>query len=87
MADVHVPVDVDGKRYYIILKDVTPPAAAVNLLPAALTQAELEALKPGPLPEGGMCEKCRLRPPFGYRNDSGELFYCKRCYLAMNPKA
>ncbi len=59
---------------------------AINLLPVALTQAELEVLKPGPRPteygEGicTSCLDCRLTPPKGYRNDAGTLFLCKTCY-------
>jgi len=54
--------------------------------PAALTQAELEALKPGPRPNGGYCETCRLCPPYGYVNAEGTLFYCDGCFSKMVKK-
>lgn len=63
---------------------VPDPYCTPAVLPSALTQTELEALKRGPLPRGeGMmehCDECRLRPPNGWRNEAGTYFICDLCY-------
>lgn len=66
-----------------------PAQAAINLLPAALTQAEMEALKPGPRPQdgtGSYCDVCRLCPPFGYVSTDRNVFYCDGCYKKATGK-
>ena len=76
-ADYHIRVRAGGVDYFLPMRPV---------LPVALTQAELEALKPGPRPNGGYCETCRLCPPYGYVNAEGTLFYCDGCFGKMVKK-
>jgi hypothetical protein len=75
-ADRWIRVEIDGKLYAIPLR---PIEGAV-----ALTQAEMEAMKPGPIPIGSgkmdYCDSCRLSPPFGYRNEEGSTFLCNSCW-------